>query len=77
MAQIVLLPIAGFTVGTGVLFASTALAFGERRVWLSLPFGLLLAGAVWFVFARLLRLTLPQGPPELFVIDLLRGAGMA
>lgn len=78
LAQIALLRIAGFSVATGLLFAATAFAFRERRLHLTLPFGILLAGLVWFVFARLLQLTLPEGPPERFIIDLMRagtGAG--
>jgi len=72
VAQMILLPFAGFTVATGVLFAATAYGFGERRLHLSLPFGLVLAGLVWFAFAQLLRLTLPAGPPEQFAVNLLR-----
>lgn len=78
LAQIGLLRIAGFTIATGILFAATAFAFRERRLYLSVPFGLILAGVVWFVFARLLQLTLPEGPPERFVIETLAslsGAG--
>ena len=53
-----------FSVATGLLFAATAYGFGEKRVHITLPFGLALAVLVWFIFARLLKLTLPEGPPE-------------
>ena len=55
----------GFAIATGLLFAATAFAFGQRKLWLSLPIGFILALLVWFVFARLLQLTLPTGPVEL------------
>ena len=42
----------------------TARAFGPRRLWFTIPFGILLAGIVWLVFARGLSLTLPAGPLE-------------
>lgn len=75
--QMMLLPFAGFTVATGLLFAATAYGFGERRIHLTLPFGLLLAGFVWFVFARLLKLTLPEGPPEHIVLQWLQSLSSA
>jgi putative tricarboxylic transport membrane protein len=61
IAQIVLLPLAGFSIASGVLFACTAAAFGQRRVAVSLPAGIILAFAVYGVFDRLLRLNLPGG----------------
>lgn len=64
LIQMALLRPLGFTVATGILFATAAYGFGERRLYITVPFGLVLAGVVWFVFARLLKLTLPEGPPE-------------
>jgi putative tricarboxylic transport membrane protein len=64
LVQIALLRIAGFSVATGLLFAATAYAFRERRLYLTVP--------------RLLGLTLPEGPPERMIIGLaapLAGAG--
>ncbi len=63
-AQLLLLRPAGFSIATGLLFAATATAFGHRRLWLSLPVGIALAFAVWIVFARGLKLSLPAGPLE-------------
>jgi putative tricarboxylic transport membrane protein len=67
LAQLFLLGTAGFTIATGLLFAATAAAFGERRYHLSVPFGLLLAFGVYGVFDRLLKLNLPAGLPERLV----------
>ena len=44
--------------------AIRARGFDERRFWISIPAGIVLAGAVWLVFARGLSLTLPHGPVE-------------
>lgn len=62
--QLVTIRFVGFSIATGLLFAATAFAFGQRKIWLSLPVGFILALLVWFVFARLLQLTLPTGPIE-------------
>lgn len=66
-AQMLLLNTAGFSIATGVLFAATAFAFGKRKVWISLPAGILLCLAVWYVFSHLLQLSLPAGPLESLV----------
>lgn len=63
-AQLLLLPLAGFSVAGGLLFACTARGFGKRQVWLTLPAGFLFALAVYGVFDRLLSLNLPAGLPE-------------
>lgn len=63
-AQMLLLKTAGFSIATGVLFAATAAAFGRRKLWISVPAGILLSLVIWFVFARLLQLSLPAGPLE-------------
>lgn len=67
IAQIVLLPMLGFSIASGVLFACTAAAFGERRFALSLPAGFVFAFAVYGVFDRLLKLNLPGGFPETLI----------
>ncbi|SMQ68668.1 putative tricarboxylic transport membrane protein [Devosia lucknowensis] len=64
IAQMVLLPYAGFSIATGLLFALTARGFGQRPFWLGLAVGVPLAFFVWLVFARLLMLSLPAGPLE-------------
>jgi len=72
LAQLALIRFVGFSIATAILFALTArgLSQGERRV--SLPFalvaGLILCTGIWFVFARLLALTLPAGPLEHLII---------
>ncbi|SIQ75840.1 putative tricarboxylic transport membrane protein [Rhizobium sp. RU35A] len=63
-AQMLLLNIAGFSIATGVLFAATAAGFGKRRLWVSLPVGIVLCLVVWLIFAGLLQLSLPAGPIE-------------
>lgn len=64
LAQLVLIKWAGFSIATGLLFALVARGFGERRLWLSLPVGVLLSALVWLIFARGLQLSLPAGPAE-------------
>lgn len=63
-AQMLLLPTLGFSIATGVLFAATARAFGNRQLWISLPVGIAICLAVWLIFALLLQLSLPAGPLE-------------
>lgn len=65
--QLVLLPFAGFSVASGLLFACTARGFGQRRLTLTVPVGIAFAAAVYGVFDRLLQLNLPAGPLELLV----------
>lgn len=64
LAQLLLLEPLGFSIATGLLFAATARAFGRGPLWKSLPMGILLSLAVWVIFTRLLRLSLPVGPLE-------------
>jgi putative tricarboxylic transport membrane protein len=64
LAQILLLKIAGFSIATGLLFAMTARGLGRVRPAVALIAGVLISAAVWFVFARLLQLTLPAGAIE-------------
>jgi putative tricarboxylic transport membrane protein len=63
-AQMLLLNTAGFSIATGVLFAATAAGFGRRKLWISLPVGIVLCLVVWLIFAGLLQLSLPAGPLE-------------
>lgn len=63
-AQLVLLNLAGFSIATGVLFAFTARAFGQRNLPLALGVGIALSFLVWMVFSQLLLLSLPAGPLE-------------
>jgi putative tricarboxylic transport membrane protein len=53
----------GFPVAAALTFALTARAFGSRRLALDLGVGFLLGAACWFLFARLLGLSLPGFPP--------------
>jgi putative tricarboxylic transport membrane protein len=62
--QIALLPLTGFSIATGAVFAGTARAFGRKRLWLTYPVGAILALAIWLIFAAGLKLVLPAGPLE-------------
>ena len=64
IAQIVLLPYAGFSIATGAVFAATAKAFGRGPLLLTYPAGVVLALSVWLFFNKALRLVLPAGPLE-------------
>ena len=63
-AQLLLLDIAGFSLATGLLFAATAKAFGRGPLWKTIPIGILLSLALWLLFTKLLKLSLPAGPLE-------------
>ena len=54
----------GFSISTGLLFAATARGFGFRKLWFSIPVGIVFSFVVWFVFAKGLQLSLPAGPLE-------------
>ena len=54
----------GFIIGTALLFAMTAAAFGRKAFHIDLLIGLVLATAVYLVFSKLLSLSLPSGPLE-------------
>lgn len=68
IAQILLLSTAGFAIATGVLFAFTAKGFGRGPLWQTIPIGVVFSFIVWFIFARGLQLSLPQGPIERFIV---------
>jgi putative tricarboxylic transport membrane protein len=63
--------IVGGLLATGLMFGLVARGFGERRLWLSIPAGIVFAAIVWLAFARGLALTLPSGPLEHVLGDLL------
>ena len=63
-AQMLLLKLAGFSIATGLLFAATAKGFGRGPLWLTVPLGIVIALAIWLVFAKGLQLSLPAGPLE-------------
>ncbi|WP_062230654.1 tripartite tricarboxylate transporter TctB family protein [Aureimonas sp. N4] len=63
-AQLILLNTAGFSIATGLLFAATARAFGKRKLYLSVPLGILMSLGIWVLFSQVLRLSLPAGPLE-------------
>ncbi|WP_137110741.1 tripartite tricarboxylate transporter TctB family protein [Rhodobacter sp. SY28-1] len=65
--QIALLHVIGFIIATGLLFAATARAFGERRLPLALAAGFALSFIVYGIFDRLLQLNLPAGPLETLI----------
>lgn len=55
---------AGFIVGSTLLFALTARAFGRRALLIDLCLGAGIGLAVFLLFNKLLTLALPQGPLE-------------
>ncbi|MGK6314401.1 tripartite tricarboxylate transporter TctB family protein [Neorhizobium sp. DT-125] len=63
-AQMLLLRPAGFSIATGVLFGLTAAGFGRRKLWITIPVGIVLCLVIWLIFAGLLQLSLPAGPLE-------------
>ena len=62
--QMLLLKPLGFSIATGFLFALTARGFGRGPLWLTIPIGIVFALFVWFLFSRVLMLSLPTGPLE-------------
>ena len=54
----------GFIIGTAILFALTARAFGRKALLVDIGIGLALGVLIFFVFNNLLSLSLPQGPFE-------------
>ena len=71
LVQLLTIKLIGFSIATGVLFGLVARGFGERRFWISIPAGILISIVVWAVFARGLSLTLPHGPLEDALMNLL------
>jgi putative tricarboxylic transport membrane protein len=72
LVQLLSIKLIGFSIATGLLFALVARGFGERRFWISIPVGIVLSIVVWVIFARGLSLTLPHGPLEDALMNLLR-----
>ena len=64
VAQLLLLKPAGFSIATGILFAAAAAGFGRRKLWITIPVGIVLCLGIWLIFAGLLQLSLPAGPLE-------------
>lgn len=64
VAQLLLLTTAGFSIATGILFAAAAAGFGRRKLWITVPVGIVLCLGIWLIFAGLLQLSLPAGPLE-------------
>lgn len=64
VAQLLLLKPLGFSIATGLLFALTARGFGKRKLWFSIPIGIVICFVVWIIFSKLLQLSLPAGPLE-------------
>jgi putative tricarboxylic transport membrane protein len=54
----------GFIVGTAILFALTARAFGRKALAIGIGIGLAIGLFIFFVFTHLLTLPVPQGPIE-------------
>lgn len=65
LAVIILIAIGGgFVPAVTILFAATAAAFGRRAVLTDLAIGFALGLGAYLMFAKLLSLSLPQGPLE-------------
>lgn len=71
LAQLILIRFVGFSIATAILFALSARGMGRISIPLALVVGLVLCTLIWFVFARLLSLTLPTGPLEHLILDAL------
>ena len=54
----------GFIIGTAILFAATARAFGRNAFFTDLAIGFVLGVVTYLLFAKLLSLSLPMGPLE-------------
>ena len=67
LVQIALLPVAGFSLATGAVFAGTARAFGRGPVLLVYLIGVAISLIIWLAFSRGLRLVLPSGLLESFL----------
>ena len=57
----------GFIIGTTLLFAMTAAAFGRTAFFTDLLIGLGLGTLAYVLFSKLLSLALPSGPLEHFI----------
>ena len=73
LIQLLTIRFIGFSIATGIQFALVPRGFGESRSWISVPRGIGLAVVVWVSFARGLSLSLPQGPLENALMNLLIG----
>ena len=61
LLQMLIIESAGWIIATTAMFVATTLAFGERRVMISLLIGLILAGLTFAIFTYGLGLDLPIG----------------
>jgi len=64
VAQMVLIRPLGFSIATGALFGLAAAGFGARRIWISIPVGIVICLGIYWLFAVVLQLSLPAGPLE-------------
>lgn len=64
VGQIALLPVLGFSIATGWLFAATAKGFGRGPIWAHFLAGAALCFVIYVIFAKGLQLALPAGPIE-------------
>jgi putative tricarboxylic transport membrane protein len=61
----------GFILGTTLLFAMTAAAFGRKALHVDLAIGFVLGTFIYLLFSKILSLSLPSGPLEHFIDRLL------
>ncbi|MGN6489655.1 MAG: tripartite tricarboxylate transporter TctB family protein [Devosia sp.] len=71
LIQLLLIKTVGFSIATAIMFALTARGLGRVSLPFALLVGLVLCTAIWFLFARVLQLSLPTGPLEHLILDLL------
>jgi putative tricarboxylic transport membrane protein len=72
VAQMILIRTLGFSIATGCLFGLAAAGFGARRIWISIPVGIVMSLAIWWLFSIVLQLSLPAGPLENFLESLVQ-----
>ncbi|MFT4149535.1 MAG: tripartite tricarboxylate transporter TctB family protein [Paracoccaceae bacterium] len=74
LLQLLLLKPAGFSIATGILFACSAAAFGRKKLWITLPVGIVFGLVIYAIFGGLLELSLPAGPMERVLTSLFSGS---
>ena len=61
----------GFIAATTILFAATSAGFGRRALHIDVPIGLVLGLVIYLLFDKLLTLSLPAGPLERLISQLI------
>jgi putative tricarboxylic transport membrane protein len=74
LVQMILIKFVGFSIATALLFALTARGMGKISLPLALGIGIVLAVLIWVLFSFFLALSLPAGPLEHALTDILNAA---